>query len=78
MGFAIPISDWIRGPLKNKVKTSVLNPIMADSGLFNMTNLKNIFEEHISGKFDHSPALWSLLMFEAFLRQSNSSTIAVA
>jgi hypothetical protein len=35
-----------------------------------MTELRKMAEEHITGTRDHNPALWSLPMFEAFLKQN--------
>jgi asparagine synthase (glutamine-hydrolysing) len=47
-----------------------LGPVLADSGIFNQAFLARLVDQHQSGARDHSAALWALLMFEAFLRQS--------
>jgi asparagine synthase (glutamine-hydrolysing) len=70
MGFAIPLSRWFRGSLKNTLREAVHNPIMADSGFFDMAFLNSMFDQHQSGVRDHAPSLWSLLVFESFLRQN--------
>jgi asparagine synthase (glutamine-hydrolysing) len=70
MGFAVPLAGWFRGPLKDKLREAVLNPVMADSGHFDMGFLKTMIDQHQAGLRDHSPALWSLLMYESFLRQN--------
>ena len=70
MGFSVPLSKWFRGSLKAKVRNAVLSPIMADSGVFNMEILKNMVDEHQIGMRDHSACLWSLLVYESFLRQN--------
>lgn len=75
MGFSIPLAEWFRGPLKAKLLAAVTSQRLADTGIFNMAELGKMAEEHISGSRDHNPALWSLLMFEAFLRQSEFSQI---
>jgi asparagine synthase (glutamine-hydrolysing) len=69
MGFSIPLAEWFRGPLKQKLQDCVNSPRLADTGIFNMTEISRMADEHISGARDHNPALWSLLMFEAFLRE---------
>lgn len=69
MGFSIPLAEWFRGPLQDKLRAALLSPRMADTGLFEMTAVRALIDEHVSGRRDHNPALWSLLMFEAFLRQ---------
>jgi asparagine synthase (glutamine-hydrolysing) len=73
MGFSIPLGEWFRGPLKERLREAVTAPRMADTGLFNMANLERLYDEHISGRRDHQAALWSLLMFEAFLRHQEAT-----
>ncbi len=70
MGFAIPLAGWFRGPLREKLREAVLNPVMADSKLFDMDFLKTLVDQHQAGLRDHSASLWSLLMYESFLRQN--------
>lgn len=72
MGFSIPLAEWFRGPLLGKLRTALSSQRMADTGLFNMDFLSRMVEEHAKGVRDYSASLWSLLMFEAFLRQSES------
>ncbi len=74
MGFAVPLASWFRGPLRARVREAVLGPRLADSGWFDPTLLRLLVEQHQSGLRDHSAALWSLLMFDAFLRQVMPAT----
>ncbi len=67
-GFAVPLASWFRGPLKAKVQQMVNSPVLAQSGIFNQAYLQQLFDEHQSGARDHSAPLWTLLMFESFLR----------
>ncbi|WP_018951560.1 XrtA/PEP-CTERM system amidotransferase [Thioalkalivibrio sp. AKL12] len=69
-GFAVPVTEWFRGPLRERMQAQVLGPRIADSGVFDMDYLKTLVDQHTSGARDHSPALWSLLMFEGFLARS--------
>jgi asparagine synthase (glutamine-hydrolysing) len=69
MGFAVPLASWFRGPLRERVQHTVLGPVMADSGFFTMSFLRQLVEQHQSGRRDNSAALWTLLMFETFLRR---------
>ena len=68
-GFSIPLAAWFRGPLRQKLRDTVGGPILADSGYFNPGALTQLVDEHQSGRHDHSPSLWLLLMLEAFLRK---------
>ena len=68
MGFAVPLARWFRGPLRARVRDSLLQGPMQDSGLFNPSVMQRLVNEHESGQHDHSTPLWTLLMFDAFLR----------
>lgn len=68
-GFAVPLARWFRGPLRARVRQSILGERLLDTGFFNRTQLQQLIEQHESGMRDHSAALWSLLMFEAFVRR---------
>jgi asparagine synthase (glutamine-hydrolysing) len=68
MGFSIPVAEWFRGPLLGKLRQALSSPRMADTGLFDMTFLGTMVDLHARGVRDYSASLWSLLMFEAFLR----------
>ncbi|WP_372719901.1 XrtA/PEP-CTERM system amidotransferase [Immundisolibacter sp.] len=73
MGFAVPIDRWFRGPLRERVRGAVLGEHLAGSGLFDMDRLARLVDEHQSGRRDHGTPLWTLLMFEAFLRRSEAA-----
>jgi asparagine synthase (glutamine-hydrolysing) len=69
MGFSIPVAQWFRGPLRERLRRSALSPVLADSGIVNMRVLQRMVEAHQSGRLDLSSALWVVVMFESFLRQ---------
>jgi asparagine synthase (glutamine-hydrolysing) len=67
MGFSVPLASWFRGPLREKVRGNILSGAMMESGLFKPAYLRTLVEQHQSGRWDHSAAIWTLLMFEEFL-----------
>jgi len=69
MGFAVPLDEWFRGPLKQRVKESLLGESMRQSGIFNMGYVEHLVSQHQAGLRDYSAPLWTLLMFDAFQRQ---------
>jgi asparagine synthase (glutamine-hydrolysing) len=73
MGFAIPLAQWLRGPLKEQVRKAVLNPALLDTGIFNRQFLQQMIDQHHAGTMDHALPLWSVLMFDAFLRTSGAT-----
>ncbi len=70
MGFAVPLSSWFRGPLKERVRTSLLGERLNDTGIFDPSFLSHLVEEHLAGRRDYSAPIWSLLMFESFLKNA--------
>jgi asparagine synthase (glutamine-hydrolysing) len=78
MGFAVPLAQWFRGPLRKSVHDAVLGPVLAQTGWFNAPYLRQLVEDHQSGRRDHSAPLWTLMMFESFLRNVMSVQPAAA
>lgn len=72
MGFSVPLADWFRGPLRHQLHARLTGGMLADCELFEHKAILSLLVEHCAGRRDHSAPLWSLLMFEAFLRLSSS------
>ena len=68
MGFSVPLAAWFRGPLRERVREAMLSPGLLETGFFNQAYLRELVHQHQSGARDYSAPLWTLLMFEAFLR----------
>ena len=68
MGFAVPLARWFRGPLRQRVRGALLGDRLAATGYFDRAYLERLVQQHESQRFDHSAPLWTLLMFDAFLR----------
>ena len=68
MGFAVPLARWFRGPLRERVRQALLGERLADTGFFDRSYLQELVDQHQSGMRDYSASLWTLLMFDAFLR----------
>ncbi|MDS4013122.1 MAG: amidotransferase 1, exosortase A system-associated [Candidatus Accumulibacter sp.] len=78
MGFAVPLARWFRGPLKQRIRQAVLGDRLAETGWFDQAYLRQVVDAHQSGAADHSAPLWTVLMFDAFLRNVLDSTTASA
>lgn len=71
MGFAVPLAEWFRGPLQQRLQDKLLSDVMINSGYFNVTELKQLIDDHKRSLKDNSAALWTLLMFAAFLERNS-------
>jgi len=67
MGFSVPMADWLRGPLKEKLYDTLNSQAVAKSKIFDMAQLNKKIEQHVSGKYDHAAALWTIFMLGLFL-----------
>jgi asparagine synthase (glutamine-hydrolysing) len=68
MGFAVPLARWFRGPLQQRVREGVLGGTLAATGIFDYKVLQHLVAAHQAGARDYSAPLWTVLMFESFLR----------
>jgi asparagine synthase (glutamine-hydrolysing) len=68
MGFAVPLKVWFRGPLHERARQLVSTGRLVETGMFDAGYLSSLVDQHQAGVSDHSSALWSLMMFESFLR----------
>ena len=69
MGFAAPVDRWLRGPLANRLSTTLLGTDSRTSSLLNPNTIRQIIQEHQTGQADHAYRLWSLLVLELWLKR---------
>ena len=66
-GFAVPVGQWIKGPLRDWAE-SLLDPQrLASEGYFDPVIVAARWSDHLSGRRDSTAAIWSILMFQAWL-----------
>jgi asparagine synthase (glutamine-hydrolysing) len=75
MGFAVPITEWFRGPLRQSVRDALTGPVLAETGLFDLGTIETLLDQHQAGQRDHSAALWALVMFESFVRKVHTASV---
>jgi len=66
-GFAIPIGQWLRGPLRDWVEGLLAESRLRQEGYFHPEPIRKAWAEHLSGRRDHTPKIWTILMFQAWL-----------
>jgi asparagine synthase (glutamine-hydrolysing) len=68
-GFGIPIGHWLRGPLRSWAE-DLLDPVlMQRQGYLRPEPIQVLWLQHLSGRFDHTTRLWTVLMWQAWLAE---------
>lgn len=62
-GFALPMEHWLRGELRPALEEAISDPSMVESGIFRMSEIRALADEHWSGARDRTEILWRYLFF---------------
>jgi asparagine synthase (glutamine-hydrolysing) len=71
-GFGIPVAEWLRGPLRDWAETLLDETLLRQQGYWNPEIVRATWETHLSGRMNCAPKLWSVLMFQGWLRSVHS------
>ena len=79
-GFPVPTMSWLRGPLKEFTRETLLAPGAACRNYFDPQVLQQIVDRH-EARGDRQQEIWALLVFEhwhrAFVQVSTFDQVAV-
>lgn len=66
MGFSVPLSDWLRGPLREWTEDLIAEDRLRRDGILNPGLIRQAWVEHLEGRVDNAQRLWNVLMFQAW------------
>lgn len=73
MGFAVPLAEWLRGPLRPWA-AELLDPArLRQEGFLEETTIHQRWTEHLDRRRDWGPPLWNVLMFQAWLEEQKTA-----
>ncbi len=74
LGFSMPIGEWLRGPLRSWAEELLDESRLEREGFLIATPIRQRWKEHLEGRRDHAPALWTVLMFQSWLAAQSFPT----
>jgi asparagine synthase (glutamine-hydrolysing) len=77
-GFATPVGEWLKGPLRPWAEELINPGRLRAEGLFDAARIRRRWEEHLSGRRDSTPALWFILMFQAWAEEQKAAPALAA
>jgi asparagine synthase (glutamine-hydrolysing) len=69
MGFSVPLAPWMRGPLREMLRDHLTDTQFVSRGLVNAAFVREMLDEHQSGRRDNRTWLWALLVLEMWFRE---------
>ncbi len=70
-GFGIPVGQWLRGPLREWAETLLDEGRLLREGYLVPGPIRETWVQHQSGRYDWTPRLWGVLMFQAWLEENS-------
>lgn len=69
-GFAVPIGEWLRGPLRPWAEDLLDERTLGAVGLFDLASIQAKWREHVAGTRNWHYQLWTILMLQGWLRSA--------
>jgi asparagine synthase (glutamine-hydrolysing) len=68
-GFNSPIGDWMRNELKDEFRVTLNDDFLHRVPNLNVPKFKLLFEEHMSGKGNHTMHIWKLFVLSKWYKE---------
>lgn len=71
-GFAVPVGQWLRGPLRDWAEALLDERRLREEGYFDPAPIRAMWNNHVTARVDEHSKLWNVLMFQAWLEAGKS------
>jgi asparagine synthase (glutamine-hydrolysing) len=75
-GFAMPVGQWLRGPLRGWAEDLLASQRMQGEGYLRDAAIWRMWQEHLGGGYNWGAQLWNVLMFQAWLEAQSKAAKA--
>jgi len=72
-GFSIPLAAWLRHELRDWAEDLLDERALREQGFLDPQPVRQLWTEHLSGKFDRQAYLWNVLVFQGWLRHAQQA-----
>ena len=69
MGFAIPLDDWLRGPLREWAEDLLLSHNLDRVPQLRKSGIKQLWQSHLDGRGHYAQQLWTVLQLLAWAKR---------
>lgn len=73
-GFSVPISEWLRGPLRDWAEALLTPERLCDQDLLDAEIVRSRWEEHLSGRQDWGRLIWNIIVLQSWLQRWMNTT----
>jgi asparagine synthase (glutamine-hydrolysing) len=66
----VPVGDWLRSSLKKELLSYVEVEFLTSQNLFQVSFIRNLVLNHVSGKIDNTYRAWTFYCFQKWYVES--------
>lgn len=77
MGFAVPIGEWLRGPLRGWAEDLLDEGRLRGDGFLHAGAVRALWADHVAGRRNESRMLWSILMLQTWMESARGQPAAI-
>jgi asparagine synthase (glutamine-hydrolysing) len=69
-GFAVPLAQWLRGPLRATAEAALTSPALLGVGCFDGAAIRAYWRRHLSGEIDAKWGIWTLMTLSWWMERT--------
>ena len=69
-GFAVPLGEWLRGPLRPMADAALTSASLLGTGCFDAPAIQRYWQRHVSGATDEKWGIWTLMTLAWWLERN--------